>query len=278
MPFDTAGVFSLVPSYRAIPGNTVRTENHNPPLEDIANGLSSVLPRDGRAGMVGPLPMGGFAITNLAPGSASTDAATVGQVQSAMPVGSVIDFAGAAAPAGWLLCYGQAVSRTAYAALFSVIGTVFGAGDGSTTFNVPDARGRVSAGRDNMGGTSANRLTNLSGGLDGDVLGATGGAEVHQLTADQNGPHTHAAGTLTAASAGAHTHDVLVRDHTNNGKIAIMGSDDSGDPTSSAPAKAASAGAHTHSLTGASASSGTGAAHNNVQPTIIFSKIIKAIV
>lgn len=65
-----------------------------------------------------------------------------------MPVGCVIPFAGAAAPTGWLLCQGQAVSRTTYAQLFSVIGTTYGSGDGSTTFNLPDMRGRVAVGSD----------------------------------------------------------------------------------------------------------------------------------
>lgn len=72
--------------------------------------------------------------------------------------GTVLPFAGSAAPIGWLLCYGQAVSRTTYANLFAAIGTAYGAGDGSTTFNVPDLRGRVAAGKDDMGGTAASRL------------------------------------------------------------------------------------------------------------------------
>ncbi len=65
-----------------------------------------------------------------------------------MPVGCVIPFAGAAAPTGWLLCQGQAISRTTYAQLFSVIGTTYGSGDGKTTFNLPDMRGRVAVGSD----------------------------------------------------------------------------------------------------------------------------------
>jgi microcystin-dependent protein len=97
-------------------------------------------------------------------------------------VGEVAAYAGATAPSGWLLCFGQAISRTTYAALFALVGTTYGAGDGSTTFNVPDLRGRVVAGQDDMGGTSANRLTGASGGVDGDVLGGTGGAEQHTLT------------------------------------------------------------------------------------------------
>lgn len=72
--------------------------------------------------------------------------------------GIVQQYAGSSAPVGWLLCYGQAVSRATYAGLFQVIGTAFGAGDGSTTFNLPDLRGRVVAGADNMGGTAAGRL------------------------------------------------------------------------------------------------------------------------
>lgn len=62
------------------------------------------------------------------------------------PPGTVTAFAGSTAPEGWLLCDGSAVSRTAYAALFAVIGTTYGAGNGSTTFTLPDLRGRVAAG------------------------------------------------------------------------------------------------------------------------------------
>ena len=57
------------------------------------------------------------------------------------PVGVILPFGGTTAPSGYLMCTGQAVSRTTYAALFAVIGTSFGSGDGSTTFNVPDLRG-----------------------------------------------------------------------------------------------------------------------------------------
>ena len=94
-----------------------------------------------------------------------------------LPAGTVVPFAGTAEPNGYLFCYGQAVSRTGYAALFAALGTTYGSGDGTTTFNLPDLRGRVIAGQDDMGGSSANRLTNQTGGLDGDTLGATGGAE-----------------------------------------------------------------------------------------------------
>ena len=61
----------------------------------------------------------------------------------ASPLGAVIAFAGSVAPAGWILCDGRAISRTGFSQLFAVIGTTYGAGDGSTTFNVPDLRGRA---------------------------------------------------------------------------------------------------------------------------------------
>ena len=74
-----------------------------------------------------------------------------------MPTGMVVPYAGAVAPDGWLLCQGQAVSRTTYAQLFSVIGTTYGSGDGSTTFNLPDMRGRVAVGSDANWGCAAKR-------------------------------------------------------------------------------------------------------------------------
>lgn len=98
------------------------------------------------------------------------------------PAGVVLPFAGSTAPTGWLLCFGQTVSRTTYAALFAALGTTYGAGDGTTTFALPDLRGRIPGGKDNMGGTAANRLTTAGSGVNGLSLGATGGAETHTLT------------------------------------------------------------------------------------------------
>lgn len=95
------------------------------------------------------------------------------------PPGTLLAFAGSAAPAGFLLCYGQAISRTTYSALFAVVSTTYGAGDGSTTFNVPDLRGRVIAGVDNMGGAAAGRLTGTTMSPNGNTRGATGGAQTN---------------------------------------------------------------------------------------------------
>ena len=85
------------------------------------------------------------------------------------PVGSISLFAGSTAPTGWLICDGSAVSRTTYADLFSVIGTTYGAGDGSTTFNIPDIQGKVPVGID-FNDTAF------------DTLGETGGSKTKTLT------------------------------------------------------------------------------------------------
>jgi microcystin-dependent protein len=172
---------------------------------------------------------------------------------------------------GFIYAAGQLLNRNTYAALFAKYGTLYGAGDGSTTFGVPDDRGRVVAGQDDMLGTSANRLTGQAGGVDGDVLGATGGAETHALTGAQTGPHTH---TGTTNNGGV--------DHNHGGIPNISGTVaiDFGGQTQASPPNfgnilnttGASQFLHTHGFTTDSA--GGGAAHNNVQPTIIRNKVI----
>lgn len=161
---------------------------------------------------------------------------------SGTPTGAVIPFAGTTEPSGWLFCFGQAVSRTTYAALFAVTSTTYGVGDGSTTFNLPDLRGRVVAGEDDMGGTSANRLTGLSGGVNGDTLGGVGGAEAHTLSTTEIASHLHSISTVTASGG--------------NTGVQSTGSGGSG-------------------VSRNTNSTGGGGAHNNVQPTIILNYIIK---
>lgn len=104
-----------------------------------------------------------------------------------VPTGAIIVWTTNTAPTDFLLCYGQAVSRTTYADLFSVIGTNFGTGDGSTTFNLPDLRGRFPLGQDDMGGTGADRVTHANA----DTLSGAEGAETHTLSSSEIPSHNH---------------------------------------------------------------------------------------
>lgn len=122
--------------------------------------------------------------------------ALVDFVNAAAPVGKIMAFAGSTAPSGYLLCNGAAVSRSTYADLFGKIGTTYGAGNGTTTFNLPDLRGRFPLGMDNMGGISANRVT----ATEADNLGQGAGLETHTLTTSEMPSHRHGLGFYHVAS------------------------------------------------------------------------------
>lgn len=105
-----------------------------------------------------------------------------------IPIGSVIDGFWTTAPTGYLLTNGAAVSRTTYANLFAVIGTTYGAGNGSTTFNLPDTRGRV--------------IVNKSTDSEFNTLGEKYGAKTHTLTIAQMPAHDHSVGAAYITSSG----------------------------------------------------------------------------
>ncbi len=174
-----------------------------------------------------------------------------------VPAGCVMPYAGATAPDGWLLCHGQAVSRTTYADLFAAIGTAHGPGDGSTSFNLPDLRGRVAAGRDDMGGTDAGRL--IGGVANRTILGGAGGEAVHTLTTGEMPAHSH------GVNDPQHTHQMLTRiDVTNGGGAGAYAA------ASNALGQTTQAASTGISLQNA----GGGGAHNNTQPTLILNYVI----
>jgi microcystin-dependent protein len=164
----------------------------------VSTNVTWTLPAsDGTSGQL--LQTDGAAVLSWAtPASAST------------PAGVVLPYAGSSAPTGYLLCGGQAVDRTTYATLFAVTGTVYGVGDGTTTFNVPDLRGRVAAGLDNMNGSAASRITNAVSGINGTTLGASGGdqnlqSHSHSYTAPNANTDTSGTGTMVTAGGSGST-------------------------------------------------------------------------
>lgn len=138
-----------------------------------------------------------------------TDGAGVYMVSpSRSDIGIIKPFGGNYAPPLHLLCYGQQVSRTGYADLFAAIGTAWGIGDGSTTFNVPDLRGRSLFGLDNMGGVSAARL---AGVMPSTTIGGVGGnawlqSHNHSVT---DPTHNHGINNPT------HTHGITDPTHAH---------------------------------------------------------------
>lgn len=175
------------------------------------------------------------------------------------PLGSVKMYAGSSAPDKWLICDGSAVSRTTYAKLFDVIGTTYGAGDGSTTFNLPDFSGRVPIG---VSGTHA--------------LASTGGAETVTLTTSEIPAHTHGSKTLTGSfwarkhssgSGDVGANSGICSDGTGGGSFSGATANTSYTHT---PNTVIINATHEHTSVGGSGS------HNNMQPFITVNYIIYA--
>lgn len=164
-----------------------------------------------------------------------------------VPVGSVMGWFSNTIPMNWLLLDGRAISRVDYADLFSAIGTTYGTGDGSTTFNLPDMRDRTAVGK------GSNTLFA--------TLGKTGGETTHKLVAAEIPAHTH-------GSAGTHKHFIKNTNGTGSGYIRLESYASAASTNRSVYTD--EAGAHTHTSVGGSG------AHNNVQPYIVLNYIIKA--
>jgi|SRR5580765_471630 len=204
-------------------------------------------------------------------------------------IGSMMDWPWAAGsiPSWALLPFGQAISRTTYStlnALASAAGYVYGNGDGSTTFNMPDYRGRIGIGLDNMGGTAANRVTSGISGINGASLGAVGGAEGVTLTTGQIPAHNHTTNESPhnhAHTDPGHSHSYYYWNGGNVGGISTLGTTQASDGSDSRTGGVISA---TTGITNQAASTGIsinnaggGGVHNNMPPSVVVNKIMRAI-
>lgn len=179
-------------------------------------------------------------------------------VLALIPSGVILPYGGAAAPDGFVLCDGAAISRTTYATLFTALGTAYGVGDGSTTFNVPDMRGRSPLGS----GTGS--------GLTARTIGQTAGEESHALTSDENGQHTHTA-TVTD---GGHIHNIK-RDLGGVGSLHGVSMTSSSGSLQDNNNLIQNDSYYVSNTSVSNANSGTGAAHNTMHPFTVCNFIIK---
>lgn len=211
--------------------------------------------------------VGGTKVAEFGPG---------GIISGSRWIGELIPFTGSTAPTLTVLPFGQTLSRTAYSDLWTFAqseiaagNTFYNNGDGTSTFGIGDMRGRVPAGKDNMGGASAFRLTSGAGftgtGGNGALLGSAGGSEIHTLTVAQLAAHPHA----NTLSDPGHVHSGVIvgaNNYTSPGGATIVVQSVIGGNTA----------ASFTGITINNASAGGGAAHNNVQPTIITNYVLFA--
>ncbi|MBC8197606.1 MAG: tail fiber protein [Candidatus Marinimicrobia bacterium] len=129
------------------------------------------------------------------------DSSSISTAPNGVPTGVLMPFAGETAPEGWFLCDGSSVSRDDYSILFSVIGEIYGSDD-ATSFNLPDLRGRMPLGLDNMGGESADVVLNE----EADNLGGKAGEESHMLTIDEMPNHNHEDSVRGATNGSCNNH------------------------------------------------------------------------
>jgi microcystin-dependent protein len=200
-------------------------------------------------------------------------------IKNNTPAGVINMWATTTAPTSWLLCDGTAVSRTTYAALFAVISTTYGVGDGSTTFNVPNLKGKVPVGRD-------------SADVSFDSMGETGGAKTHTLTSAEMPVHTHTQDSHNHTQ-NAHTHTITDPGHIHSFNqwtlfysTAFVSAANTSTNTGSFPSTP-NVNSNTTGITvnnqtptniattATNQNAGSGSAHNNLQPYIVLNYIIK---
>lgn len=276
-------------------GTTISSAAVNSNFSDIATALTGSLARDGSGGMTGQLKSvdGSAASPSISFSSDITSGfykAAANQIglsiagvqallftssglSGLMPVGLVSDWAGPNAPTQWLLCYGQAVSRTTYSALYNIIGNIFGSGDGTTTFNVPDLRGRTTFGRDDMGGAAAGRLGGTFYGGNPVSLGSPGGGQANSLSSS-NMANFQVTGTVSIFDPGhIHANQAYPSRGADGNNFSVLSP--SGGQLTAIPNTVAAGTGISASFAGNN-NGGSSAAFSNVPPGIIMNKIIFA--
>lgn len=188
---------------------------------------------------------------------------------TAIPVGTVKSYSGSSAPSGFLLCHGQtlnAVLNPQYLNLFNIIGTTYG-GTGMNNFIVPDLRGRAPFGKDDMGGSAANRITSAISGINGTSLNGSGGDQ-------RTHGHSHDKGTYSIPSGGSHRH-LFQYQFGPGGQNALTLA--SGVTRQQATGTEIDTEIHSHPNSEFSGNSGTfgSGASQNMPPTLILNYIIK---
>lgn len=196
-----------------------------------------------------------------------------------IPVGGIIPYGGATSPTGWLLCDGAAYSRITFANLFAVIGTTYGPGDNSTTFNVPDLRSRIpiGVGTGVGGGASGTGLPTGGVALGTIARGTWKGEDTHLLTGSESGLQSHAHTTV------AHTHSEREETETSGSvaaakfqRIITTGSDGTNfnDVVTAATGIVIQTGPASPN-TNSAGPTNAASAHNNIQPVLGVNYIIR---
>jgi microcystin-dependent protein len=235
-------------------------------------------------GSVG-IPSGTVIESSIANGAVTKVKLGADAVAFLVPTGTVLPYAASSAPTGYLICNGDAISRSTYADLFNIIGTTYGVGNGSTTFNLPDLRGRVPAGADDIGGSDAGRLDTSN------TLGTGIGNQNHTLLDSQIPAHNHSVSVSGSQNVNSGGHSV---DHSHNMNFRISNNVSLGgnalglmqDNWSSLNVSKTTSGVnadHSHNFNVSFTSTGNastlgvtgGNPHPNMQPTILLNYIIK---
>ena len=210
MPRSPQGLYTLPPGNPVTPGTLIESAWANNTMNDVADALTQSLPRDGSAPMTGPLTLNGDAPTQAHQAVDKSYVDNFVAYSTGLPIGFIIPYAGSVIPGGFLLCNGQAVSRTTYAQLFTAIGTTYGVGDGATTFNLPNLVDRFIRGKSStraLGSIQQSSLASHNHSI-------SDPGHTHAITPSA---HTHAdSGHYHAVSDPGHTHGYNVASVTVN--------------------------------------------------------------